>query len=66
MGGQILLNYEVTGFSEMSESKGEVELAPISVLSKNRVRSFSVDHLNAHFTVISSYNFFIFVLYCSV
>lgn len=36
MGGQILLNYEVTGFSEMSESKGEVELAPISVLSKNR------------------------------
>ncbi|XP_017798139.1 PREDICTED: L-2-hydroxyglutarate dehydrogenase, mitochondrial [Habropoda laboriosa] len=36
MGGKIFLNYEVTGFSEMTESKGKGELAPISVQSKDR------------------------------
>ncbi|XP_076655798.1 L-2-hydroxyglutarate dehydrogenase [Halictus rubicundus] len=36
MGGQIFLNYEVTGFAEMPESHGEQELAPISVQSKKK------------------------------
>ncbi|XP_033327108.1 L-2-hydroxyglutarate dehydrogenase [Megalopta genalis] len=36
MGGQIFLNYEVTGFAEMSESHGNQELVPISVQSKNK------------------------------
>lgn len=38
MGGNIILNYQVTGFKETKESKGSQELAPISVLSKNNVR----------------------------
>ncbi|CAL7934710.1 unnamed protein product [Xylocopa violacea] len=36
MGGQVFLNYEVTGFSEMTESTQREELAPISVHSKDR------------------------------
>ncbi|OAD57083.1 L-2-hydroxyglutarate dehydrogenase, mitochondrial [Eufriesea mexicana] len=36
MGGKIFLNYEVIGFSEMTESKGKGELAPILVQSKDR------------------------------
>lgn len=37
MGGKILLNFEVVGFSEMTESKGENALSPISVHSKDKV-----------------------------
>lgn len=37
MGGKIFLNYEVIGFSEMTESKEKGELAPILVQSKDRV-----------------------------
>lgn len=37
MGGKILLNFEVVGFSEMTESKGENDLSPISVHSKDKV-----------------------------
>ncbi|XP_011253873.1 L-2-hydroxyglutarate dehydrogenase, mitochondrial [Camponotus floridanus] len=36
MGGEIFLNFEVIGFTEMMESKGESQLAPISVQSKTR------------------------------
>ncbi|XP_024946184.1 L-2-hydroxyglutarate dehydrogenase, mitochondrial isoform X2 [Cephus cinctus] len=36
MGGEIHLNFEVTGFSELAESKGKGELVPISVQSKNK------------------------------
>ncbi|XP_012342744.1 L-2-hydroxyglutarate dehydrogenase, mitochondrial isoform X1 [Apis florea] len=36
MGGKILLNFEVVGFSEMTESKGENDLSPISVHSKDK------------------------------
>ncbi|XP_034187511.1 L-2-hydroxyglutarate dehydrogenase isoform X2 [Osmia lignaria lignaria] len=36
MGGKIFFNYEVTGFAEMSESKGQEQLSPISVQSKDR------------------------------
>ncbi|XP_076296201.1 L-2-hydroxyglutarate dehydrogenase [Lasioglossum baleicum] len=36
MGGQIFLNYEVTGFAEMPEAHGKGELAPISVQSKSK------------------------------
>ncbi|XP_011144717.1 L-2-hydroxyglutarate dehydrogenase, mitochondrial [Harpegnathos saltator] len=36
MGGEIFLNFEVTGFAEMAEAKGQSELSPISVQSKNR------------------------------
>lgn len=38
MGGKVYLNYEVTGFSEMTESKGKEELSPILVQSKDKVR----------------------------
>lgn len=41
MGGEIFLNFEVTGFTQMAESKGKCELSPISVQSKDRVRIFS-------------------------
>lgn len=41
MGGDIFLNFEVTGFTEMTESKGQTELSPIVVQSKKRVRFFS-------------------------
>lgn len=37
MGGEIFLNFEVNGFTEMAESKGKNQLAPISVQSKNKV-----------------------------
>ncbi|XP_012530193.1 L-2-hydroxyglutarate dehydrogenase, mitochondrial [Monomorium pharaonis] len=36
MGGEIFLNFEVTGFTEIVESKGKSQLVPISVHSKNR------------------------------
>lgn len=36
MGGEIFLNFEVIGFTEMTESKGKNQLAPISVQSKTR------------------------------
>ncbi|EZA57326.1 L-2-hydroxyglutarate dehydrogenase, mitochondrial [Ooceraea biroi] len=36
MGGEIFLNFEVTGFAETTESRGQSQLAPISVQSKNR------------------------------
>ncbi|XP_031845375.1 L-2-hydroxyglutarate dehydrogenase isoform X2 [Nomia melanderi] len=36
MGGQIFLNFEVTGFAEMAESHDENELVPISVQSKRK------------------------------
>jgi len=45
MGGEIFLNFEVNGFSEMAESKGKNQLAPISVHSKNRVRFSSVSRI---------------------
>lgn len=45
MGGQIILNYEVTGFEETKQSNGQQELVPISVLSKNNVSSMRVDIL---------------------
>ncbi|XP_043580937.1 L-2-hydroxyglutarate dehydrogenase, mitochondrial isoform X1 [Bombus pyrosoma] len=36
MGGKVYLNYEVTGFSEMTESKGKEDLSPILVQSKDK------------------------------
>ncbi|XP_003706178.1 L-2-hydroxyglutarate dehydrogenase isoform X1 [Megachile rotundata] len=36
MGGKIILDYEVTGFAEMTESKDQGPLCPISVQSKDR------------------------------
>ncbi|XP_012221153.1 L-2-hydroxyglutarate dehydrogenase, mitochondrial isoform X1 [Linepithema humile] len=36
MGGEIFLNFEVIGFTEMTESKGQSQLAPILIQSKNR------------------------------
>lgn len=50
MGGEIFLNFEVTGFTEMAESKRQSDLYPISVQSKNRVRISAnlIAHLVAH------------------
>lgn len=45
MGGEIFLNFEVSGFAEMAESKGKSQLAPISVQSKTRVRFSSLHHI---------------------
>ncbi|XP_043474632.1 L-2-hydroxyglutarate dehydrogenase, mitochondrial [Leptopilina heterotoma] len=36
MGGDVFLNFEVTGFTECTESKSSMEHAPISVTSKNK------------------------------
>ncbi|XP_033226119.1 L-2-hydroxyglutarate dehydrogenase, mitochondrial [Belonocnema kinseyi] len=36
MGGEIFLNYEVTGFAECAESKGSSEYVPISINSKTK------------------------------
>lgn len=56
MGGEIFLNFEVTGFAEMTESKEQCELSPIFVQSKNRVSIFPklIAHLIARCNAVVS------------
>lgn len=66
MGGKVYLNYEVTGFSEMTESKGKEELSPILVQSKDKVRlDVTRKFYNALYSSIMR-NFFLSCCYITV
>ena len=63
MGGKIYLNYEVTGFSEMAESKEKAELSPILVQSKNRVCIDTTNKVHKFFIFNFSLSYYHIVVY---